>query len=202
MRYRLPIVAILASLVICPVVAWGQGKVGIINMQNAIFNTQEGQKAFDDLNKKFQPRRDDIQRQNQEIQALQEQIQRQGMTLSDEEQLRLRRELEDKSKLLKRATEDATSDYQNETQDLIQRLGQKMVRIVQEFAQQNGYSLVLEEAQIGRPYFINPEMDLTEEISKRYDAAYPVETAAAATGATTPAPKPASPTPKPAAKPN
>ncbi len=201
MRNRLCSVASLAALMLFPVLAWAQGKVGVINLQQAIFDTQEGKKAFEELNKKFQPRRDDLQRQNQEIQALQEQIQRQGMTLSDEEQVRLRRELDDKSKLLKRATEDATADYQNESQDTVQRLAQKMVRIVQEYAQQNGFSVVLEEAQIGVPYFIMPEMNITAEISKRYDAAYPVESAAA-TGTAAPAPKPASPAPKPAAKPN
>jgi len=203
MRKSLINVALLAGLLIWPVVAWGQGKVGVFNMQLAIANTQEGKKAFADLQKKFQPRQQDLQRQQQEIQALQEQIQKQQATLSDEERIRLTRELEDKSKLFKRANEDATSDFQNEQQDTFNRLAQKMFRLVNEYGQQNGFSLIIEEGQV-QVYFANRENVLTEELAKRYDAAYPVEAAATSgTPATTPAPKPAAPAPKPAApKPN
>jgi outer membrane protein len=201
MRNRLIHVTLLAGLLLWPVLAWGQGKVGVINLQEAIAGTAEGKKAFSDLQKKYQPRQQDLQRQQQEIQALQEQIQKQQATLSDEERIRLSRELEDKSKLFKRANEDATADYQADSQDTYRRLGQKMVRILNEYAQQNGYAIILEEAQV-QPYFATRETILTEEIAKRYDAANPVEGAAAAPAATPsasapPAAKPAAPAPKP-----
>jgi outer membrane protein len=176
--------------------------VGLINLQEAIANTQEGRKAFGDLQKKYQPRQQDLQRQQQDIQNLQEQLQKQAATLSDEERIRLSRELEDKNKLFKRATEDASAEYQTESQDTVRRLGQKMVRLLNEYAQQNGFSVILEEAQVA-PYFITRDVELTEEIAKRYDAAYPVEGAAtsgtAAPAAPPPAAKPAAPAAKPAA---
>jgi outer membrane protein len=201
MRNRIVNVALLAGLVVWPVFAWGQGKVGVINLQEAIASTAEGKKAFSDLQKKYQPRQQDLQRQQQEIQALQEQIQKQQATLSDEERIRLSRELEDKSKLFKRANEDATADYQADSQDTYRRLGQKMVRILNEYAQQSGFAIILEEAQV-QPYFATRESVVTEEIAKRYDAAYPVEGAAAAPATTPPASappaaKPAAPAPKP-----
>jgi len=195
MKNRIINVALLTGLLIWPALAWGQGKVGIFNMQLAIANTQEGKKAFADLQKKYQPRQLDLQRQQQEIQALQEQLQKQQNTLSDEERIRLTRELEDKTKLFKRANEDATSDFQTEQQDTFQRLAQKMFRIVNEYGQQNGFSLILEEGQI-QVYYATRENVLTEEIAKRYDAAYPVEAAAAPAAAT---PAPAAPAPKPTA---
>ena len=200
MRNRIINIALLAGLVIWPVLAWGQGKVGLINLQEAIANTAEGKKAFGELQKKFQPRQQDLQRQQQEIQALQEQLQKQQATLSDEERIRLTRELEDKSKLFKRASEDATADYQTESQDTYRRLGQKLVRLVNEYAQQNGFAIILEEAAV-QPYFATREIVLTEEIAKRYDAANPVEGAAAPAAtpppAAPPAAKPAAPAPKP-----
>jgi outer membrane protein len=162
--------------------------------------TAEGKKAFGELQKKFQPRQQDLQRQQQEIQALQEQLQKQQVTLSDEERIRLTRELEDKSKLFKRANEDATADYQVESQDTYRRLGQKLVRLLNEYAQQNGFAIILEEAQV-QPYFATRENVLTEEIAKRYDAAHAVEGAAAPAAtpppAAPPAAKPAAPAPKP-----
>ncbi len=200
MNNRFLTTTVLPSLLVWPALALGQGKVGVINLQEAIANTQEGKKALADLQKKYQPRQADLQRQQQDIQGLQDQLQRQSTTLSDEERIRLSRELEDKQKLFKRATEDASAEYQTETQDTVRRLGQKMVRILNDYAQQNGYAIILEEAQV-QPYFVTRDTELTEEITKRYDAQYPVE-GAATSGAATPAPatggaKPAVPAPKP-----
>ena len=199
MRQRTIITAFLAVLLACPVLSWAQGKVGVINLQEAISMTGEGKKSFVDLQKKFQPRQSDLQRQQQEIQALQDQVQKQQATLSDEERVRLSRELEDKSKLFKRANEDATADFNAESQDTLRRLGQKMVKLVNDYAQQNGYAIVIEGEQL-QVYFVNRDAVLTEEIAKRYDAAYPVEGAVPAPAApAAPAPKPAAPAPKPAA---
>jgi outer membrane protein len=198
MRNRVAIFMTTLGLFLGPALVWGQGggKVGVINLQQAIADTQEGKKAFTDIQKKYQPRQQDLQRQQQEIQALQEQLQKQAATLSDEERVRLGRELEDKQKLFKRAQEDATAEYQADNQDALRRLGRKMVQIINDYAQKNGYSLILEEAQV-QPYFLTPDVDLTEEIAKRYDAANPVE-GAATSGA---APAPAAGTAKPAATP-
>ena len=201
MRNRLFTVVILVGLLVCPVLAWGQGKVGLINLQEAIATTQEGRKALTEMQKKFQPRQQDLQKQQQDIQALTDQLQKQINTLSDEERIRLNRELEDKQKLFKRATEDANTEYQTESQDTVRRLGVKMVRIINEYAQANGFTVVLEEGQV-QPYFVTRDAELTEEIAKRYDAAFPVEGAAPA-GAPAPAAptaaKPAAPAAKPAA---
>lgn len=198
MKNRVLTVATLLSFLAFPVLSRGQGKIGVINIQEAIATTQEGRKAFADIQKKYQPRQQELQRQQQEINALQDQLQKQSATLSDEERMRLSRELEDKQKMFKRATEDANADFQGDNQDAVRRIGQKMVRLLNEYAQQSGFVLVIEAAQV-QPYFMAREIDLTEEIIRRYDAANPVAGADAAAPAAPPATKP--PVPKPAANP-
>ncbi|MBZ5515985.1 MAG: OmpH family outer membrane protein [Acidobacteriia bacterium] len=203
MRNRVAILIMTLGLLVWPVLAWGQGKVGLINLQEAIANTQEGKKAFADIQKKYQPRQQDLQRQQQDIQNLTDQLQKQAATLSDDERVRLSRELDDKQKIFKRATEDAQAEYQSDTQDALRRLGQKMVRVINEYAQQSGYALILEEAQV-QPYFVTRDVEITEEIAKRYDAANPVEGAATSGAVSAPAATPATArpaTPTPAAKP-
>jgi outer membrane protein len=175
-RRLTPVLALLAFPGLLAAQAAG-GKVGVLNLQEAIQNTAEGKKVFGEIQKKYQPRQQDLQRQQQEINALQDQLQRQAATLSDEERVRLSRELEDKQKIFKRATEDANSDFNADTQDAFRRIGQKMVRIVNEYAQQNGFVLVIDDAQLP-VYYVAQEIDLTEEMVRRFDAAHPVEAAA------------------------
>jgi outer membrane protein len=208
MKNRLTVLTTLLALLAVPLFsraqspAAAQGKIGVINIQRAIGDTAEGKKAFADLSKKYQPRQQELQRLQQEIQAINDQLSKQAATLSDDEQRRLSRDLEDKQKLLKRSTEDAQSDFATDRDEAIRRIGQKMVQIISEYAQQNGYSLVVDDAQIP-VYYASKDLDLTEEIVKRYDAANPVADAGApAASAARPVStaKPAVSTAKPADK--
>jgi outer membrane protein len=207
--------ALLASFV--PLLAQGQntppapitGKIGVINIQAAIANTAEGKKALAELDKKYAPRRQDLQDQQTAINALQDQLQKQGTTLSDDEQRRLTRQLQEKQTRFKRAQEDAQADYSADSQDVVSRVGQKLVKLVDDYARQNGYAVVIEanpQQQLPLFYYVAPQVDITEEMIKRYDAAYPA-TASAGAGGSTPGDVPKSagrstasnkaPTPKP-----
>lgn len=198
MRERVLKSGVLLAFLALPALAWGQspaagtalGRVGVINIQQAIAATGEGKKAFAELQKKYQPRQDDLQKQQQEIQSLTDQLQRQQTTLSDSERVRLTRELSEKQKLFDRAREDAQADLQQDRQDVMSRIGQKMVQIIEDFAKQNGYSIILDaqipfytgsqttDAQIPI-YYASKDVDISDEIVKRYDAAFPSESASA-----------------------
>jgi Skp family chaperone for outer membrane proteins len=215
MRERALKTGILLMFLAAPLRVWGQTpatgaagpKIGVINIQQAIAATAEGKKAFADLQKKFQPRQEDLQKQQQDIQGLQDQVQRQQTTLSDSERIRMSRELTEKQKLFDRAREDAQSDFQEDRQDIMNRIGQKMVQIISDYAKENGYSLILDaqipivgssqasDAQIPI-YYASKDVDISDEIVKRYDAAFPAQSAG-----TPGAPKPAAGAPKSAVKP-
>lgn len=184
-RRSIALAAFLAILTV-PLAARAQTKIGVINMNAAIASTAEGKKAIADLQKKYQPRQQELERLQSEIQGLQDQLSKQTPTLSDEEQRRLGRELEDKQKLLKRSTDDAQSDFNSDRDEAVRRIGQKMLRVIGDYSQQNGFALVLDSAQIPI-YFAAKDVDLTAEMVKRYDAANPVADAGAATKPPAPA---------------
>jgi outer membrane protein len=200
MKNRLIVYTTLLVLLVVPFAsraqAQGAAKIGVINIQEAIATSAEGKKAFGDLQKKYAPRQQELQRLQQEIQAIQDQLTKGQNTLSDEEQRRLGREMEDKQKLLKRSQEDAQADFGTDRDEVIRRIGQKMVKVIGDYAKTSGFSLVIDDAQIPI-YYASPEMDITGEIVRRYDAANPV---AEAVTPTAPAAKPPAAKP-PAAKP-
>jgi len=159
--------------------ASAQSKIGVINIQAAIANTVEGKKVIADLQRKYQPRQAELQRLQQEIQAIQDQLSKQQTTLSEEEQGRLSRDAEEKQKLLKRDAEDAQNDFNHDRDEAINKIGQKMVKVISDYASQNGFSLILDDAQIPI-YYASKEIEVTAEIIKRYDAANPMADAAPA----------------------
>ncbi len=163
------------------------GKVGLINIQEAIASTQEGKKALGDIQKKYEPKRNELQRLDQEINALNDQLQKQAATLSDEERVRLQRELDEKQRIFKRTQEDDNADFQNDSQEVVRRIGQKMVRVINDYAQKNGFAVIFDPAAVNMPvYYAANGIDITQAIVKLYDAANPVAGGAAET---TPAPK-------------
>jgi len=175
-------------------------KIGLVNIQEAILSTAEGKKSMADLQKKYQPRQQEVQKDQQDIQAISDQLQKQAATLSDEEQRRLNRDLEEKQKVLKRTTEDAQADFGADRDEMFRRIGQKMVKVIQDFAPKNGYALVIGSDQVP-VYYAATEVDLTEQVVKLYDAAYPAE-APTSGGPAAPAPRSSTPSaPKPATKP-
>lgn len=171
------------AMIAAPIAAQAQGKVGVINLTSAIGGTAEGKQAIANLEKKFAPRRQELQRLQEEIQALQDQLSKQSATLSDEEQRRLSREVEDKQRIFKRSADDAQADYNADTEDNVRRIGAKMVRVISDYAQQNGFVLVIDDAQLPI-YYAAKEIQISADIVKRYDAANPLP-------AVSEAPKPA-----------
>jgi len=181
MKNRLTTLTVFLAIMAVPLAAHAQGKIGVIDINAAIASTAEGKKAIADLQKKYQPRQQELERLQKEIQGIQDQLSKQGgTTLSDEDQRRLTRELEDKQKLLKRSTDDAQSVFAADRDEAVRRIGQKMVRIIGDYAQQNGFTLVIDRAQVPI-YYYTKGIELTEEIVKRYDAANPVSDGGAPT---------------------
>jgi len=197
MKNRVPIIALLLCLGAAPAALLAQtpGKVGIVDMQGAMLSTAEGKKAMADIQKKYQPRQLEVQQLQQQIQSLNEQLQRQAATLSEEEQRNMSRKLEEQQKVLKRTTEDASADFGVDRDEMLRRIAQKMVKVIQDYAQKNNFYLVLGSDQIP-VYYADKEVELTGEIVRLYDAAYPAEAPATTTGrpATT---RPAAPSAKP-----
>jgi len=190
MKKSLSTFTALLFMMALPLVAHAQGKLGVININAAIAGSEEGKKVIADLQKKYQPRQQEIERLQQEAQSDQDRLTKQASTLSADEQGRLSRDLEDKQRLLKRATDDAQTDFAADRDGAVRRIGQKMVQVISDYAEHNGFNLVLDGAQVPI-YYAAKGVDITPEIVKRYDAANPV-----AGGAT-----PAKPAAKPAVRP-
>src|SRR5690349_9585369 len=81
--------------------AQGQ-KVGIINIQQAIAQSADGQKAARDLQAKFTPKRTELEKMQNELNSLQDQLRSQEKTLSDDARNKLMRQIDDKTRALNR----------------------------------------------------------------------------------------------------
>jgi outer membrane protein len=177
----------------------GPAKIAIIAFQPAVAQTNEGQRAFADLQKKYQPKQTQLKALNDEIDKLTKDLQAQGDKLSETERAARAKTIDDKKKQLERNAEDAQNDFQNEMNELYGSLAQKVYDVLNEYAKQHGYTLVLDIAQQQSPVlFANDSTNITKAVIEAYNTKSGVP-APAAPAAGTPTSVPSAP--KPAAKP-
>ena len=181
-----------------PAAAQTTQKIAVINIQQAIVSTKDGQKARNDLQTKFGPTQKELQDKQAKLAALQDQYRKGQNTLSDEAKQKLARDIDSATTSLKRDTEDANTEVQDAERKVMDALGGKMMAVLNKYASDNGYVLVIDVSNPQTPVlFASNTIDITRDIIAMYDKNAPASAPAApATGAPKP---PATSTPKPPA---
>jgi len=154
-------------------------KVGIVSIQDAIASTNEGKKELDALQQKFAPRQAALQTQNDELENLKKQLQAQSDKLSDEERNSRVRSATEKQKSLQRSAEDFQNEVQTAEQEILNRLGKKMLDVLEKYAKDNGYAVVMDVSNPQTPVlYANPGTNITKNLVDAYNAESPAAAAA------------------------
>ena len=151
----------------------GVNKVGIINIQGAIMASNEGRRDLEALDKKFDPKRTELQNLGKEIEELKKQLNTQGDKMNEEARGNLVRSLETKQKTMQRASEDAQNDYQQQQSEIAQRILQKMAPVIDRFAKDNQFSLLIDVSQPwpqGQVLWFGSNADVTKQVVDLYNA--------------------------------
>ena len=186
-------------------VATGTGtKIGTINIEQAVLGTNEGQRDFAALQKKLEPKQNELKSQNDELESLQKQLQTQGDKLNEDARAELVKQIETKKKALDRAVQDFQEDGQNQQKEVFQRILQKMAPVIVKHAQDGGYAMIVDTSnpwpQSPVLWYDGNKSDITKAVVDLYNTQSGVPPPASS-GPTAPA-KPAAPkatAPKPAA---
>jgi outer membrane protein len=145
-------------------------KVAVISVQGAIIGTKDGQKAAQELEAKFAPKRKELSDRQAEIASLNDQLRKGSNTMAQDKQAQLERDIEDKNKRLQRDTQDANEEWNSEQQRLLQSLGQRMIAVIEKYAKDNGYSIVIDVSNPNTPVlYASSAIDITQDIISLYD---------------------------------
>jgi outer membrane protein len=181
--------------------AAGANKVGVISIRQAIASTAEGKQAGAELQSQFAARQSELENMNKQISDVRSKLDAGGQKLSQEEQARLTRQGELLTRQMQRKQDEYQEDVNAAQSEVFDRIGRKMVDVLDRYARENNFTVVLDSSAQNTPIlFASTNIDITQDIVRLYDGAYPVKGGAPATGAAKPAattPRPATPAPKP-----
>ena len=150
---------------------WG---IGIVNIQDAIIATNDGKKEFDALQQRFAPRQNELKARNDEVENLKKTLQAQAEKLSEAERNTRLKELETKQKALQRDFDDAQNEFQQAEQEVVNRIGKKMLDVLDKYAKENGYAVIVDVSNPKTPVlWASRGAYITKDLVDAYNAAPP-----------------------------
>jgi outer membrane protein len=176
-------------------------KIGIVNIQGAVANTNEGKRDLEALDKKFESRVKELQTLQADVENLTKQLNTQGDKLNEEAKANLQKQITAKTKDFQRGREDYQNDVQAQEQEIFQRIYPKVMQSVDSYAKSNAFTLILDWGVLQQGVtWANPSYDITQQIVDSYNSTSGVAAPASAKPSTatprqnTPAaPKPTTP---------
>jgi outer membrane protein len=147
------------------------------------------------LQSQFAPRQNELENLNKQVNDLRQQLAANQTTWSDEQKAKAQTQGQRLAAQLDRKNNELNEDVQAAQGEVVDRIGRKMMDVLDRYSRENGYVVVLDTSAQNSPIlYASANIDVTQEIIKLYDQAYPIKA-----GGTTPATKPAANTPKPVA---
>lgn len=166
---------VLAALALASIqIAAAQAKVAVVKLQEGLLATAELKKAQADLQTKYKPRQDALEKLSRELEAISAKLNnpKEMEKLSQAGVADLQAQGTRKQRDAKRIEEDLEADFNRDRQDILARAGQRMSDIVKKVAEEKGVDMVFD---IGNAIYVKPALDITNDIVAAYDKAYPAK---------------------------
>jgi len=152
----------------------GSTKIGTINIEAAIFASNEGQRDGDAVAEKLKPKQNELKAMNDEIEGLKKQLNTQGASLSDDAKAELTKKIEQKQKTLERNNTDLQEEVRGQENEIAQRVLRKMGPLIVKYAGDNAFGLIIDTSTNnqwpnGPVLWQNPAIDITKPIVDAYN---------------------------------
>jgi len=178
----------------------GGTRIAVVAFQTGVARTNEGQRAYQELENKYAPREAQGKALDGEVKSLARQLQTEGSKLTDAERASRTKAIEAKKKQLDRFAADLKADGNRDVEAMYSGLAAKFYDVLSAYAHQQGYDVILDSSQQHTPIlYIDPSADITKAVIQAYNVKSGVA-APPAQPATAPKAQPATAPKAPAAR--
>jgi outer membrane protein len=146
-----------------------EAKIAIINASAAFESSVEGKKVLGLMQEREAKIKTDLQKYDDSIRALQNRLSTGRLTMTNDALLALQTDIDKKTTDRTRYQEDAAREANTFGQNLVNRVREEMVTIIQALRKERGYDVVLDLGTAGIVDY-DPALDITTEVVRRYDA--------------------------------
>lgn len=160
---------VVATLVLSFSVSYAQEriKIGYIDIQKVIAESQAGKRARDRFQAQVKKAEADIVKERQEIERLKADLDKKGPLLKDEERRNVESDLQKRSINLQRSMSDYQQDLQAKNNEMMSDLLKELEKIVNEVGKAEKFTLILERSQI---LYSDQGIDITSKVIETYNS--------------------------------
>jgi outer membrane protein len=154
-------------------------RIVVINIQNAIAATDDGHKEIEALEKKFEPKKNDLKSRNDELEALKRQYEAQAPKLNEDARGALKGQINTKQRALSRLQEDVQADFNEQQSQIVQKILRKLGPVIDKYARERGVGLVIDNSKPWPEWptvWAAASTDITKEVVDLYNAGMSVST--------------------------
>lgn len=150
-------------------------KLAWMNLEQAILSCDEGQGLFREIQKFVDDKNSELDAMRKEAENLRNQLNVQGSKLTDEARADLQDQVDSKELKLQRFQQDTQREIENRKTRAANHIGTKMQPLIEKISKAKGISAVMIFSST-RDAYVDPSLDMTEEIIEAYNLAHPVST--------------------------
>lgn len=158
---------LVSNLGAAPAVAAQGVRLGVVNIQEVLNQSQRGKGAKQKLDQERAGRQRELEVKQQELVKLQTELEKQGPVLSEQAKREKADALQRRARDIRRMVEDANRDFEKRVQEAEVDITREIFAVIQEFGKDQNYTLIMERSTL---VYSAAGVDVTAEIVKRYDA--------------------------------
>jgi outer membrane protein len=151
--------AVAALLAAAPLAGAQELKVGVVNSDRILRDSQPARAAMQKLEAEFSKRDKDMQEMGARLKSTAERFEKDGPVMSETDRVRRQREIAEMDREFQRKQREFREDFNQRRNEELQGLLERTNRIIRQIAEQEKYDLIVQEA-----VYFNPRIDMTERV--------------------------------------
>lgn len=167
MRQPFFIGAFVALFLTAAIPARAELKLAYVDVQRALNECDAGKKAKTEFQGRVQSLESHLQRQQNEVQTLKDEIEKKGMLMNADQRQNLQEQYMTKLKNFERDYKDTKDELQRKDNEITAKIVHDLAQVIRSVGERDGYTLVLEKGSI---LWGAPNIDLTEQVLRSYNS--------------------------------
>lgn len=138
-----------------------EGKIGFVNSQRILNDAPQAARAKKKIEKDFEKRDQDLQRIAKQLQSMQENLDKNAVTMADSERRTKEREFGELNRDFQRKQREFREDLSQRQNEEMAAIFERVSKVIKQIAETEKYDIIFQEA-----VYANPRIDITDKVIK------------------------------------
>jgi len=167
MKSRLVLIIVATLLCLAPA-ARADAKLGVVDVQRVIDESNRGKEARNLLQKRFEQEKAALEKKGKAIELFKEDLEKQALVLTPEKRAEKQDELQRRIKEFNRLKKDKQEEFNKKQMQVLREVMGAVMKVIQGYGQEHGFTAILDGTQ-GPVLFVGDGVDITAEIVARFN---------------------------------